>query len=249
MCSAAASLLLLTSAALGAERFDRQQDLQPVSWIHQVPAPSLVSCSARCAAHPSCGQLSWESTDRLCRLAESTADGGQPPSDAPQLTLYRPAAAAATTPPSSTSAATTPPSSTAVDGRYYWHATSTTVLSYDDARTHCQDLMSGGDLASLHTQAQLDFLWADTARPMSIEFIGVTYRDVNGERRARNPDDTDLAFDITGYITGSSGSRLVLPSNRGTGQLLRMSHSGTRLTNMVCDSLTAPPSDVVATPP
>ena len=260
-----AALALLVAAALGAERFDRQQDLQPVAWLQQLPAPSLVSCTAYCAALSACGQVNWEQASGLCRLAQTTAAGGVPPADSPQLTLYRSAAVppppptTAAPPPTTTAPLPTttappptttapPPAITAVDGRFYWHVTVSSALGYDDARAHCQSLMAGADMASLHTQSQLDFLWDDPARPSSTEFIGVTYENLGGVRKPRNPDGTDLTFDIIGYISGS-GSRLVLPSSLAKGQLLRMSYSNTQLANMVCDSVIAPPSDVVAAPP
>ncbi|KAF0304722.1 hypothetical protein FJT64_023538 [Amphibalanus amphitrite] len=97
------------------------------------------------------------------------------------------------------------------------------------------DPLRGALLLRLHTQSQLDFLWADTARPTSLEFIGVTYSNSGGVRKPRNPDGADLAFDITGYITGGSGSRLLLPAGHGTGELQRSSYSSTTLTHMVCE--------------
>ena len=96
---------------------------------------------------------------------------------------------------------------------------------------------------------QLNFLWEDPARPATQEFIGVTYADIDGVRKPRNPDGTDLVLNITGYMEGIRGSRLLLPAGRETGKLVRSSKSKTRLTGMVCDSYNAPPNDVVAPPP
>ena len=78
--------------------------------------------------------------------------------------------------------------------------------------------MTDADLASIYTINQLNFLWNDPARPPVQEFIGVTCARIDDVRKPRNTDGFNLMLNITGYITGTSGSRLLLPADHETGE-------------------------------
>ena len=124
-----------------------------------------------------------------------------------------------------------------VGGRYYWHASSPTALNYDQARSHCGSLRSGGDLASLYTQAQLDFLWQDPARPAVQEWLGIK---IGAFGLTYNPNGEVLPFSYSGSWDGS-GSRITLPAGLAKGKLTKVSDPipfitpGTFLSDMVCD--------------
>ena len=92
----------------------------------------------------------------------------------------------------------------------------------------------GGDLASLYTQEQLDFLWTDPARPDAQEWIGIK---IGAYGKTYNPDGEELPFTISGSIEGGSMKwGFTLPAGRVQGKLQRVSIFSDEFMAMVCDA-------------
>ena len=136
----------------------------------------------------------------------------------------------------STSPATTSSSSgTVVEDRLYWHAFSPVPLTYDESRLYCAAQRPGGDLAGLHSQKQLDFLWQDPDRPDAREWLGIYVGDFG---LIFNPTGSQVPFTMQATIEGSD-DRFALPAGRITGVLKKVDPSWVTprlmLHNMVCD--------------
>ena len=113
-----------------------------------------------------------------------------------------------------------------MDSRWYSHVLLSPPLGFNDADAYCSSIASGGHLASLYTEKQLDFFWLHPTRPAVPEWIGVMAYFIahTGTVECRNVVD-DPRPDISGcedLLVGSmQNTKLSLAAARGIGRLPR----------------------------
>ena len=258
-------LALLGAGVLASERFKLSLGRPPASWLRQLSAPSLVACTARCRQEQDCGTVAW-AREEGCRLAEggsdsTTGNGAEitlyhhvtdPSLDASPAPTTEDGAEdeseTATTAAQWTSTTVSPTTATPsvvscptdfthVDGHCYQHKLASPSVNFDAARALCASLASGGELAGLYSQADLDFFTLHSDRPDAQQWIGMKvsmsdnyeFRNLLDNSRPDIPNFTDLLEGRRMNI------QLSLPAGLATGKLLRTAAS-TRLSAVVCEA-------------